>query len=196
MAKVKILVEGYVREKGGSEYASSTATYVEENGVKMIVDPGMDRGRLLRALKREKLTPANFDYVILTHLHPDHSLLAALFLKACIVFDTELYFWNGKITRHPGRVPKTKVKILSTPGHDPFHSAVVAQTPDLGKVVVAGDLFWWPEGEKRKVDYQSLIKRPDPYLKDKQALEKSRALVLKQARYIIPGHGLAFTFEH
>lgn len=196
MAKVKILVEGYARERGGVEYASSTATYIEENGVKMIVDPGMDRTRLLGALKREKLAPTDFDYVILTHLHPDHSLLAALFSRASVLFDTELYFWSGKITPHQGRVPKTKIKIISTPGHSSTHSAVLATTQDLGTVIIAGDLFWWPAGARQKTDYQSLIKRPDPYLKDKKALEQSRARVLAKGDYFIPGHGLAFPFKH
>ena len=41
MAKTKILVKGYAKEIDGEEHASSTATLIQENGLNIIVDPGI-----------------------------------------------------------------------------------------------------------------------------------------------------------
>jgi len=42
MAEVKVLIEGYAREEGDSEVASSTTTLIRNKDLKIIVDPGMD----------------------------------------------------------------------------------------------------------------------------------------------------------
>ena len=84
MAKVKILIEGYAREEDGTEFASSTATLIQEVDLNIIVDPGTNRELLLEALRKEDLSPDKIDYVILTHYHLDHSLLAGVFEKARI----------------------------------------------------------------------------------------------------------------
>ncbi len=39
MAKVKILIKGYVEEKDGEEFASSTTTLIQDNNLNVIVDP-------------------------------------------------------------------------------------------------------------------------------------------------------------
>ncbi len=46
--------------------------------------------------------------------------------------------------------------------------------------------------EKQKNDYNSIIKRHDPYEKDHQKLIESRKKVFKLADWIIPGHGSLF----
>ena len=97
MAEVKILVEGYVREEDGNEFASSTTTLIKQAGLNIIVDPGMDRKLLLQALEKQNLSPGNIDYVILTHYHLDHLLLAGIFEKAKILDNSEIYSWDGKI---------------------------------------------------------------------------------------------------
>ncbi len=57
MLAIKILVQGYAEEKKGVEFASSTATLIQEKNINIVVDPGMDRQSLLKGLKREKLSP-------------------------------------------------------------------------------------------------------------------------------------------
>ena len=195
MAEIKILSEGYVKEENGSEFASSTVTLIQENEVNIIVDPGMDRKLLLEALKRENLSTLDINYVILTHYHLDHSLLAGIFENAKILDDGEIYSWDGKIESHDGKIPGTDIKIIKTPGHDLFHCSVLVKTEKFGKVAIVGDVFWWSDKEEQKTDKENLMKHEDPYAKNKEQLTDSRRKVLEIADYIVPGHGKMFKVE-
>ncbi len=192
MAEVKILVRGYAKEINGEEFASSTTTLIQDEGIKVLVDPGMDRGALLESLAKEGLKPEDINFVIVTHTHLDHSLLAGIFENAKILDNSNADFFNGKIGEHEGKVPGTNIEIIKTPGHDQFHCSVLVNTDDLGKVVIAGDVFWWADEEEQKTDRQSLLEHKDPYVKDEKALRESREKILKMANYIIPGHGGMF----
>lgn len=57
---------------------------------------------------------------------------------------------------------------------------------------MAGDVWWWANDEKQKIDKQSLLLKKDPYAKDKRALLTSRKKLLSSAGWIIPGHGAIF----
>lgn len=195
MAEIKVLIEGYAREEGGVEAASCTTTLIKENDLNIIVDPGMNRKLLLEALKKEKISIKDIDYVILTHTHIDHCLLAGIFERAIILDDTSTYAFDGKIKGHDGKVPETNVNIIKTPGHDQFHCSVVVDTKDLGKVVVAADVFWWADNEEQKTDRESIMNHKDPYMKNKKQLMESRNKILEIADYIIPGHGKMFKVE-
>lgn len=192
MAKLKILVNGYVKEKDGEEFASSTTTLVQDNNLKIIVDPGMDREALLRGLTKQGLKPEDIDFVILTHTHLDHSLLAGIFENAKALDNSDIYSFDGKIGEHEGKVPNTDIEIIKTPGHDQFHCSVLINVEDLGRVVIAGDVFWWTDEEERKTDKQSLLEHKDPYTKDEKALKESREKILEMTDYVIPGHGEMF----
>ena len=161
----------------------------------MLVDPGMDRGTLLESLAKEGLKPEDINFVIVTHTHLDHSLLAGIFENAKILDNSNIYSFNGKIGEHEGNAPGTNIEIIKTPGHDQFHCSVLVDTDDLGKVVMAGDVFWWADEEEQKTDRQSLLEHKDPYIKDEKALRESREKILKLANYIIPGHGEMFKVE-
>jgi glyoxylase-like metal-dependent hydrolase (beta-lactamase superfamily II) len=195
MEEVKVLVQGYAKDAGEAEMATSTATLIRKDGISVIVDPGMDRKRLLAALRKEKLTPEKIDFVVLTHYHLDHSLLAGIFKNARVMDDSLIYSWDGSIVEHDGKVPGTGTQIVKAPGHDPFHCAVLVKTAKMGTVAVAGDVFWWPEGEEQKTDRKSLINKEDPYMKDWDKLVASRKLLLKSADHIIPGHGKMFRVQ-
>jgi glyoxylase-like metal-dependent hydrolase (beta-lactamase superfamily II) len=192
MAEAKVLVEGYAKEKDGAEFASSTATLIREKDLNIIVDPGMDRKLLLEALKKENLPPEKIDYVILTHYHLDHSLLAGIFENARILDNGEIWSWEGKIESHGGKVPGTDIEIIKTPGHDMFHCSVLVTDENLGKVAIVGDVFWWADDEEQKVDEKNLIEHKDPYVKNKRELADSRKKILEIADYVIPGHGKIF----
>ncbi len=195
MAKVKILIEGYAREKDGAEFASSSTTLIQEVDLKIIVDPGTNRELLLEALRKENLSPDKINYVILTHYHLDHSLLAGVFEKAKILDNEDIYSWDGKIESHGGKIPGTDIEIIKTPGHDMFHCSVLVQDENLGKVAIAGDVFWWEDSQEQKTDKGSLIELQDPYVKNEEDLVNSRKKVLAFADYIIPGHGKPFKVE-
>ena len=194
MAKVKVLVEGYARKEGGVEFASSTVTLIQAEGKNVIVDPGMDRKKLLEALEKENLSPKDIDFVVLTHMHPDHIILASIFENASVVDIENVFTFEGEIREHGGKVPGTYVELISTPGHEECECSVIVNT-DEGKVVIASDLFWWTDDAEQKTDMESLINLEDPYKSDENALKKSRENVLEIADFIIPGHGKMFKVE-
>lgn len=190
MSIVKVLIEGYAKEIAGGWLASSTTTLIEDNGIKIIVDPGTNRALLLAKLKENGLSSDGIDVVFMTHYHPDHNLLAGIFPKA-IVMDDELVYEGDKQTEHHKAIPGTGVKIVSTPGHDQFHGSLIVPT-DKGTVVVAGDVFWWADGEKQDTLREALLAHADPFVKDEAALRTSREKLLEIADWIIPGHGKMF----
>jgi len=192
MTKIKILINGYAKEIGGVEYASSSVTLIREHNLNILVDTGMNRKLLLNSLKKEGLTPKDINFVVLTHTHIDHCLLAGIFENARILDDSSIYSFDGKITEHQKKIPGADIEIVSTPGHDQSHCSVLISTDKYGKVVIAGDLFWWSDKDKQSVDKKSLLTLNDPYVKDKKSLDKSRKKILKIANYIIPGHGKPF----
>jgi glyoxylase-like metal-dependent hydrolase (beta-lactamase superfamily II) len=195
MSTIKLLVKGYAKKVNNQEYASSGVTLIRDSGLNILVDTGMDRKKLMLALKKEKLMPDDINYVVITHTHLDHCLLAGIFTKSKIIDDNSIYSFDGKIVEHNKTIPKTKIKIISTPGHDQFHYGVLVETKEYGMVALTADLFWWPDNKKQLTDYKSLLNLNDQYLKDKKALVKSREKILKITNYIIPGHGDPFFFK-
>lgn len=192
MTKIKVLIEGYVKEDNGVELASSSTTLLQETGLNIIVDPGMDKPLLLEKLKNENISPENINYVVLTHTHLDHCLLAGIFENAKVLDNDSIYSPKGEIVPHDGKIPGTEIKIIKTPGHDQFHCAAVVNTEKFGRVAVVGDVFWWRTGETQETDPEILIQRNDPYVKNEAQLTESRKKVLEVADYIIPGHGKMF----
>lgn len=190
MAKVKVLIQGYATTLKKGWIASSSTVLIQDGKINIIVDPGINRKKLLNAFKREGLKPENIDYVFMTHFHPDHNYLSGIFPKAKAL-DDELIYDKDYEKEHTGKVPGTKIKIISTPGHGESHASLVVPT-EKGTIVVAGDVWWWKTSQKQKTDKESLLKLKDMYVKDKKALLKSRKKVLKIADWIIPGHGKMF----
>ncbi|MFA6391342.1 MAG: MBL fold metallo-hydrolase [Patescibacteria group bacterium] len=195
MSTVTTIIEGYVRDEGEDEYASSSVTLVRDGNINILVDVGMDRERLLDALNNENLRPIDIDFVVLTHTHLDHCLLTGIFENAKILDVSSIYSFDGKITEHKGKIPGTEIEIIPTPGHDHHHSAVLVKTEEFGMVAIVADLFWWEDGQEQKTDRMSLLNLKDPYLNDGVILRMSREKVLKMADYIIPGHGKPFKLQ-
>lgn len=183
MAEVKVLIEGYARETKTGWGASSTVTLIRDSGKNIIVDPGINRKLLLKRLKEEKLSPKDIDIVFLTHYHPDHALLAGIFENA-LVADGDTIYEEDKETSYENVIPGTNLTAIKTPGHAYEHFSLLAETKE-GKIIIAGDVFWWTEDQEQKID----INQDDPFTKDRAALVKSRKELLKIADLIIPGHG-------
>ncbi len=190
MPKVKVLIQGYATTLKKGWIASSTTTLIQDGKINIIVDPGINRRKLLDALKREGLKPEDIDYILMTHYHPDHNYLSGIFPKAKAL-DDELVYDKDKEYEHGGKVPGTNLKILPTPGHEKSHGSLIVPT-EKGTVVVAGDVWWWKTSHKQKTDRESLLNLKDIYVKDKRALLESRKKILEIADWIIPGHGKMF----
>ncbi|HXX37595.1 MAG TPA: MBL fold metallo-hydrolase [bacterium] len=192
MNRLKILIEGYARERKGGWVASSTTSLIQTDAHNIIVDPGINRRLLVEQLRRHGLAPSDVDCVFVSHYHLDHSALVGLFEKATIVDGTTVYDKDSEAA-YEKVLPGTDIEVLPTPGHAPEHASLIVRTPDEGTVVVAQDVFWWKDGEEQKTDRESLLAQPDPFATDEQALRESRSKVLDIADWIIPGHGKKFS---
>jgi len=189
MNEIAVLVEGYARETGNGWIASSAATLVKSNGKKIVVDPGCSRKKLMSALMNEGLKKEDIDFVLLTHGHTDHALLSGIFERAKVLTAEEIYE-SDRQEEHNNRIPGTDLEIIQTPGHCREHCSLVVPTPK-GTYVIAGDVFWWTDGEKQAPD----VRKEDsahPEEVDMKKLMESRKRILRIADYVIPGHGKAF----
>lgn len=192
MNKVKVLIEGFAKKFDDYKKVSPSVVLIETDKYKIVVDPGLNRKDLLDALEKENVKTGEIDFVVLTHNHLDHSALMGAFEKAIVLDDKNKYLQNGEISMQGENILGDGVEIISTPGHDPWHCSVVVKTEDMGIVVVAGDAFWWRDGNEPEKDFESLINLEDPYVKDEKALKESRKKILEVADWIIPGHGKMF----
>lgn len=192
MNQVKVLIEGYAREWGDSGYeASSTTTLILSGKDKILCDPGANWKLLKAALDREKLKPAEIDWIFLTHTHIDHCYNMARFPQAA-VFDGECIYEKDTDRVHGGEIFGLDITIVKTPGHTIDHTSLLVTTPK-GVYAIAGDVFWWIENEEQKTDKESLLEKKDPIDGvDPDTLEDSRKLLLGKAGFIIPGHGKVF----
>lgn len=189
MNKVKVLIEGYAKPIKNGWIASSTVTLIQTNGKNIIVDPGCNRQRLLGELSKNGLKTTDINFVFLTHNHTDHALLMGIFENARVITSSEVY--NGdKQIEYEGQLPELGLKIIETPGHSDDSKTLLVETED-GIYAVAGDVFWWKEGEEQVVD----LEKPDPYAEGVDTMKnliERRKKVLELADWVIPGHGKMF----
>jgi glyoxylase-like metal-dependent hydrolase (beta-lactamase superfamily II) len=193
MSKIKILIEGYAKENKDGWLVSPSTVLIEDSGLKILVDPGANKKLLLKNLAAAGLKPKDIDRIFVTHYHLDHILNIRLF-PDCPVLDGNEINQDDKITDYSGKIPGTKIKVIPTPGHAAEHASLLVETAE-GIIAIAGDLFWWEDSEARKTDRASLLKKVDPYVKDKMAIRRSREKILAAADFIIPGHGKMFKVE-
>jgi len=140
MTKIKVLIEGYAKEIEGGWLASSTTVLIQDESLNIIVDPGINRKLLLEKLSEQGLKTGDIDYALMTHFHPDHNYLSGVFENAKAL-DDGLIYDNDKEIEHDGKIPKTELKILPTPGHEKFHCSLIVPT-EKGIIAIAGDVFW------------------------------------------------------
>jgi len=189
MNKIKVLIQGYAKKIKNDWLASSTVALIKSNGKNVIVDPGCNRKKLVEELSNNNLRLTDIDFVLLTHSHADHTLLAGIFENAKVLTTEEIYD-NDKQTEHNNKIPETDLEIIQTPGHSPEHCSLVVPTKE-GTYVVAGDVFWWMDNEEQKIDVEK-EDEAHPEEIDMEKLIESRKQLLKIADYIIPGHGEMF----
>jgi len=123
---------------------------------------------LLPQLKAVGYEPSDITYFVLSHYHSDHTGNANAFANATwIVQKLERDYMFGEkpegiiqpATYDALRNAKTKildnedfdvfgdgsVVVMSTPGHTPGHQVVAVKLKNRGTVVLAGDLYHYPE---------------------------------------------------
>ena len=191
MAKVKVLIEGYAKKLENGFVASSTCCLITTEGKKIITDPGCNCKKLLAALKKENLTTDDIDYVFLSHCHPDHILLTAIFDKAkYVTFDANLVYDKDLLVEFERDVLGKDVEIVETPGHVLEHLSLVVNTKK-GNIAIAGDVIWWLDDEEQVLDINQTDHSQAKGMNMKD-LVASRKKLLKVADWIIPGHGKMF----
>jgi len=189
MDSVKVLISGYARKQHSGKWdATSMTVLVRSAGKLVLVDPGCRPDELAAALQKEGLDAVDIDLVVNTHSHYDHTRNSRLFPKDRVL---NLYQTPAKLQPEPWYVPGTDIKVVYTPGHADKHIALLVET-EAGTYAVAGDVFWWEDGEEQQADIESLLRHPDPVGKDPAQLQKSRKKLLELADYVIPGHGTTF----
>jgi len=189
MTEIKVLVEGYAKKIKEGWLASSTVTLVKTNDKNIIIDPGCNRKRLIEELQKNNLKTKDIDFVLLTHSHTDHTLLAGIFENAEVLNNEEIYS-DDKQVEHHNKIKGTDLEIIQTPGHSNDHCSLIIRADKI--YAVAGDVFWWTDDEKQKV----IINKPDQaHSCDMKKLIESRKRILDIADWIIPGHGKMFKVE-
>src|SRR5215469_1350207 len=150
---------------------------------------------LLPQLAAIGYTPANITYLALSHYHADHVANASLFAGSTwIVQKGDRDPILAPRPANPGRVPDPKffaglansktivlngedhdvfgdgtVVIKSTPGHTPGHQSLFLKLPKTGNVLLAGDLYHYPE--------EMTAKKIPSFDTNKEQTAKSRAMI-------------------
>lgn len=183
MARVDILVTGYVREGTGGAPVQGTISLVRSGDVVIVVDPGLlrDRGDLVAGLAQHQLEVGDVSHDFLTHHHVDHTRNIGMFARAVVVDVDSVYdgsLWLGHAG--DGHALSDSIRVIETPGHAAECAALVVDTDD-GTVVLTH--AWW---------FADMTPVQDPLAWDQAALERSRARILEIADIVVPGHGPAF----
>lgn len=195
MAEVKILIEGHAKKLKDGWLASPSTVLIKDSDLNILVDPDSNRELLLKKLIEENLEPNDIDVIFLTHHPLDHTLNIRIFPDCDVLLDGDKMNEADRIFAYSGNIPKTNVKVIPTPGHTFEHASLLAEM-EIGRVAIAGDLFWWIDGEEQKTDYENLMNHKDPGgAKNEKKLQESRKKILEMADYIIPGHGKMFKVE-
>lgn len=192
MAEVKILIEGHHKDVEDGLIAGSSVTLVKSEGKNIIVDTGAfadEDNKIISALEKEGLKPAQINLVITTHDHWDHIANINLFKKAKLYkpfssIDLSTNFRKREKIENEFEITKD-VKIIPTPGHLEYHMSVIVNT-SKGIVVISGDAI-------SKEEFANMSKYPElGFVWNKDEYDKSRKKILAIADYIIPGHGKMF----
>jgi hypothetical protein len=118
-ARLDVLCTGYAAER-----VASTVVLIRDGTAAIVVDPGMvaARRQILDPLSWLGVEPGAVTDVVLSHHHPDHTLNAALFVRAR-VHDFWAIYEGDSWTDRPadGFALSPSVRLMATPGHRARH---------------------------------------------------------------------------
>lgn len=169
----------------------------------MLFDVGhyVNRDGLLTALAARDLAPADIPFVFLSHLHFDHSLNIDLFPEAKVFVSRREWDYAAEPHEKDAFTPKMiraqleshnlelldgepelfpGIRTLAVPGHTPGSYALDLDTPDKGRVVIAGDAIKYPK--------EVIGRRCDMAFDTLEAGTRSIERILAIAERIVPGH--------
>ena len=193
--RVLVLSPGYVKpieglgfvpgaQVDGARKVASTISLVQGENIVLIVDPGMAApgvwDSMLAQLRAKDIKPEDVTHVFISHHHPDHVTHLGLFPNATVVDFWATYkddVWSDHADNFelaPG------IKVVQTPGHTDQDASLFVKTRE--GIYVFTHLWWTPGYEPKE----------DPLAEDKHGIAEYRELVLKEADWIVPGHGPLF----
>lgn len=185
--KIISILEGIhsVEQKNGKfilKDHTGSVTLVQDNGLNILIDVG-GRGTIETVksnLLNLGLSLCDIDYVLLTHLHLDHSYNISYFSDSKVIAWS--HFWNFKETVRldvDGFFVTPNIWCVKTPGHAEEHISIFIKNGSENWVV-SGDAVspkFVESGEISMFTYDS-----DLYM-------ESANKIMDFADYIIPGHG-------
>lgn len=123
---------------------------------------------LISQLDELQISPAEVEYLAISHLHPDHTGNANLFTNSTLLFQKEEYdslFLASVLVADVSLLKENSFLKLSgdhdvfgdgsviikrAPGHTMGHQVLYVDLPETGPVVLSGDLFITPKQREAK----------------------------------------------
>lgn len=126
-------------------------------------------------LARLDLTPADIEFLALSHAHFDHTGNAALFTRATWIVDADEHAWMFRdaarreddfaqvapLQRFSTRLIEGEgdydvfgdgtVVIVQAPGHTPGHCVLLVRLRNAGPVLLAGDMWHMADSRERRI---------------------------------------------
>ncbi|KAK6111798.1 Metallo-beta-lactamase family protein [Brugia pahangi] len=184
--KVYVLLDGYCKQvkRNDCSEASGTVALILTEKRKILVDCGdpWNGTQIIQALSKYSLNCDDITDLIITHGHSDHCGNLSLFQQAKIYMGDDMAK-DGIYEVCTGIWTLDDfVKIRPTPGHTDHDRSIIVLDTEYGTVAIVGDIF---EEENDDDSWKANSKYPEEQ-------QKSRKIILKEADWIIPGHGKMF----
>ena len=120
---------------------------------------------LLGALAEVGLKPSDIHYVVISHLHPDHTGNVDEFPNATLIMQKTEWEAVAAMAQKPFNQDHThllvdgdkdlfgdgSLTVLSTPGHTPGHESLLVHLQKTGYVVLSGDLAHFQSNWENKI---------------------------------------------
>jgi len=208
LGDLRVLLSGVpgVTNRGWLGYCTVVLCSLEDGWALFDTGHQSDRHILFSALQALKIRPDNIRYVVLSHLHFDHSLNLPLFPQAEVYISrAELDYarqvsagevrdfsisdsWPALLDKHRVHIvdndlrisPTKRLKVL--PGHTPGCMVMFCDGPRT--IAVCGDVI--------KNAWEAVTGKAGTVITDGATVASSIQMVLDDASVIVPGHDTPF----